>query len=232
MKTIGSRYKAWFSDKRYLGSIALGFGLLIVSLVANYYAAIYTTERASSSVADLILSNIPTFDVDAIFVFGPMIFAVIILVVCLADPRKIPFTLKSVALFILIRSFFITLTHIGPYPDHIVIDILHPGWVHTLTTDPNFFLANVFSAGADLFFSGHTGLPFLLGLLFWEHRVMRIFCIASAVFFGVIVLLGHLHYSIDVLSAFFITYSIYHIALRFFPRDKAWFEGKIGPARA
>jgi hypothetical protein len=38
--------------------------------------------------------------------------------------------------------------------------------------------------------------------------------------FGVVVLLGHLHYSIDVLSAFFISYGIYRIAEIIFHKDK------------
>jgi len=46
------------------------------------------------------------------------------------------------------------------------------------------------------------------------------FFIAASIFFGVVVLLGHLHYSIDVLAAFFITYSIYRLAVLFFPRAK------------
>ena len=46
----------------------------------------------------------------------------------------------------------------------------------------------------------------------------------SAFFFGVVVLLGHLHYTIDVASAFFITYSIYHIAEWAFGKSKKMFE--------
>jgi len=41
--------------------------------------------------------------------------------------------------------------------------------------------------------------------------------------FGVIVLLGHLHYSIDVLAAFFITYTIRHINEILRTKDKAYF---------
>ena len=55
----------------------------------------------------------------------------------------------------------------------------------------------------------------------------RIFFTAVAIFFGIIVLMGHLHYSIDVLSAFFITYSIYHIAKFLFKEDKILFDKEV-----
>ncbi|MDP2670532.1 MAG: hypothetical protein Q8O99_06590 [bacterium] len=42
--------------------------------------------------------------------------------------------------------------------------------------------------------------------------------------FGVIVLLGHLHYSIDVLAAFFITYAINDINKLIFVHDKRVFD--------
>ena len=71
----------------------------------------------------------------------------------------------------------------------------------------------------DLFFSGHTGLPFLMALIFWSSPRIRCFFLALSVFFAVTVLLGHLHYSIDVASAYLITYSIFCIARQTFPND-------------
>jgi len=43
--------------------------------------------------------------------------------------------------------------------------------------------------------------------------------LAASLIFGAAVLFGHLHYSIDVFAAFFITYAIFHIAQKFFPKD-------------
>jgi membrane-associated phospholipid phosphatase len=136
----------------------------------------------------------------------------------LYEPKRLPFTLKSIALFILVRSLFITLTHLGPYPDRIPLDI------HTMLMS-RWNVGNLltFGSGGDLFFSGHTGLPFLFALIFWKNPRMRLFCLIGAVFFGIVVLLGHLHYSIDVLSAFFITYAIYHIAEWLFKKDRRMF---------
>jgi hypothetical protein len=130
--------------------------------------------------------------------------------------------LKSISLFVIIRSIFISLTHLGPYPDRIVTDVMQSGLIYFFFSYDDF----LWSTGGDLFFSAHTGLPFLIALIFWDIRRMRIFCIISAIFFGIIVLLGHLHYSIDVLAAFFITYGIFHISKKVFAKDVEAYSGK------
>jgi hypothetical protein len=178
--------------------------LLVASFIVNFYAGIYATEKASNAVTDIVLNNIPVFNVEFIFVYGPLILWILVGVLCLLQPKRIPFVLESIALFILIRSVFITLTHIGPFPTKITVDY---------TSD----VIRNFTFGGDLFFSAHTGLPFLMALVFWREKTYRNIFLASAVFFGIIVLLGHVHYSIDVLSAFFITYTICDIAEFLFP---------------
>ena len=66
MKSLGKKYRLYFGDKSFLISVAASFALLLLSLVANFYAGIYATERASNSVTDLVLNNIPVFDVEGI----------------------------------------------------------------------------------------------------------------------------------------------------------------------
>jgi hypothetical protein len=199
----------------------VGFFLLIAALVINYYAAGYALVHESNSVADIILSNTKAVDVDWIFSWGPLVFWLIIAIVGLSKPKRVPFILKSIAIFVVIRSLFITFTHIGPFPDSIALDSFDFNFLKTLTSSTNFFL---FSSGGDLFFSAHTGLPFLMTLVFWDNIKMRIFCLLSAIIFAIVVLLGHLHYTIDVASAFFITYTIYIIVSRLFPADKKLFD--------
>jgi hypothetical protein len=77
--------------------------------------------------------------------------------------------------------------------------------------------------GSDFFFSGHAGAPFLMALIFWDAPLLRYIFLAWSVFFSVIVLLGHLHYTIDVAAAYFITYGIYHIARWLFWREHGLF---------
>lgn len=200
----------YLRDKNFMLSLALSIGMLLAALVVQYYAGTYAAESASNPVTDVILSNTRVWDFDGIFIYGPFIFWAIMIIVSLSKPERFPFALKSIALFVLIRSLFVSLTHIGPFPAR---DIL-----------PDHNIIRDFTFGSDLFFSGHTGLPFLMALIFWHRKWLRWFCLASSVFFGIVVLLGHLHYSIDVLSAFFITYTIYHLALWLFPSDKKIFD--------
>ncbi|OGF51691.1 hypothetical protein A3I27_00630 [Candidatus Giovannonibacteria bacterium RIFCSPLOWO2_02_FULL_43_11b] len=204
-----AEYRACLQDKKFLVSVFVGVLMLISSMIINFYAGIYTVERASNSVTDVILSNTRTMDVDGIFIYGSFLFWIFVIILCFLRPNRIPFTLKSIALFIFIRSIFISLTHLGPFPDQIYIN-------------PE-SLINKFTSGADLFFSAHTGLPFLMALAFWNQKSLRFFFSVASVIFGAVVLLGHLHYSIDVLSAFFITYTIFHLSELAFKKDRAIF---------
>ena len=213
MKKYLQTYKNDICNKAFLIAIAGGFILLCTSLVINYYAGSFATQSASNSVTDIILDNIAVRDVDGVFVYGSLLFWLFASVLLVIRPRRIPFILKSVALFIFIRSVSISLTHIAPFPGQLYIP-------------PNSF-TRYFTFGGDLFFSGHTGLPFLLALLFWPNRKLRFTFMLIAVIFAVVVLLGHYHYSIDVFAAFFITPTIAHLARLFFDKDYQTFLSVI-----
>lgn len=203
-KTI-SKHKSCWSQKSYRRNVLLGFLYLAASLFINAFADIYTTHRASNAVTDIILDNIPIFNVNFIFYQGFAVFWLFVIFLQIREPKGLPFMLKSVALFILVRSFFISLTHLAIPPDH---SYLHPARLYRRLTSQD-----------DLFFSSHTGFPFLMSLIYWEDKRLRKIFLAATLFFGATVLMGHLHYSIDVFSAFFIAYGIFHIARTSFAKD-------------
>jgi hypothetical protein len=108
------------------------------------------------------------------------------------------------SLFIIVRSGFMLFTHLGvPYD---AVKFTSPG------------ILQLFDFTNDLFFSGHTGLPFLGFLIFKQHKRIRYFMLISSIILGITVLLMHIHYSIDVFSAFFITFGVYTIGNWFFKK--------------
>jgi hypothetical protein len=190
----------------YILSVMAGILLFFTSLVVNYTANLYVKDAPATPVNDVILSNLPFFEVDEVIIVLSILMIVMVIYECSVYPRRIPFTLEAVGLFILIRALFISMTHIGPFTPRVVFE---HSWTWLLG------LGGI----ADLFFSGHTGLPFLAALIFWDHPFIRSVYLAGSIALGASVLLGHLHYSIDVFSAFFITYAIFHIAQRLFADD-------------
>lgn len=208
-------YKKLAKDRTWLWLTLTGLLMLSVSMVVNYFASRYANASVSNPVSDIVLSNIRVFDVDGIFIYGGILLCLSILLLVLTKPASVPLVSKSIALFVLIRSIFITLTHLNIFPTHSVIEA------------PKLF--SLFTDYGDLFFSGHTGLPLLIALIFWPDKLLRFAFIGLSVFFGAVVLMGHLHYSIDVLGAFFITPTIYRLALRLFKRDKLLLDATRNP---
>ncbi len=207
VKKTFHKHKSYWSRKSFRRSVLLGIVFLVVSLFINSAADNYTLHHASNHVTDIILDNIPVFNVDFIFVEGFTIFWIFVVLLQIHEPMTLPFVLKNLALFIVIRSIFVSLTHMAIPPQHSFLD---PG-----------YLFKKFTSQDDLFFSSHTGTPFLFALIYWENKWLRTIFLATSIIFGAAVLLGHLHYSIDVFAAFFITYGIYDIARYFFQRDHA-----------
>ncbi|MFA5048177.1 MAG: phosphatase PAP2-related protein [Patescibacteria group bacterium] len=200
-----SRHRALWSQKKLLANLLLAGVIFVSSLLINQYANVYAASRASNSVSDIVLDNIPVVDVHLIYSEGAVLLIFLLILILLREPKYIIFSIKAAAIFILIRSFFIVLTHLATPIDELYIN-------------PNDFIQK-FSKGQDLFFSAHTGFPFLFALVFWQNKYFRyLFLVASAIG-GTAVLLGHLHYSIDVFSAPFIAFGIFHIAKKLFPKD-------------
>ena len=206
-KVISKPVSKW----RYYASLLEAIILFIVGIYATHLASLYAEIRASNYVEDIILSNTRVYDFEFIFVQGAIMLSLFVVALCLRFRKAAPFLIKTISLFMIIRAMFVSLTHIGPYPLKLTLESGALGFI---------------TQGNDLFFSGHTGLPFLIALIFWDHIYLRILFLISSGIFGVIVLLSHLHYSIDVFSAFFITYTIYHIALAFFHKDYDFFALK------
>lgn len=203
-------YRHWVAENKWFETLLSMAAFAVCYFVIFPFSIDFANMNAGGSVPDIVLSNIPVYNVGNIFVYGMFALITFIAALCLLDPKGSPFILNCLSIFVLVRSVFVSLTHLGPFETRVVSDF-GPG------------ITNAFF-GSDFFFSGHTGAPFLMALIFWENRLLRYIFLTWSVFFGVIVLLGHLHYSIDVLSAFFITFGIYRICVHLFPSHLKDFE--------
>ncbi len=165
----------------------------------------YADRTAAFPVPDLLLDRLPLVNLEWLAVWG-YLFLVLAAIVAIAvlEPENLPFALMSFALFVSVRALFVTLTHLAPPAD------ANP-------PDYYFRIAQNLASQNDLFFSGHTGFPFLVFLVM-RQRWVRYFFLISSFVMGATVLLTHLHYSIDVFAAFFITYTTYKISERLFGR--------------
>lgn len=207
---MNESFSSWFLvHKINWKKLVFAFFLLVFALILYNLSGDYVTDTAKTVVApDLILDNIGPYNLNFIFVW--LIIAVIsfyFIYPLIAKPKEMPYVINMFSMFIIIRSFFVIFTHLGvPYDA-------------TVTQFPSILQFLNFSN--DLFFSGHTGLPFLGFLIFRKHhRGLSYFMLASSIVLAITVLLMHVHYSIDVFSAYFITYGIYKIGNLFLKEAK------------
>lgn len=200
------KWQALLRERNFRISLIIGIGLLLLAYYVNFRAALYTDSIPVLSVGDAILDNIPTYDLTFMYTFGIYIVAIFVIIYPLFfRPDLMPFSAKTIAAFIIIRAFFISLTHLGAPANYFRLP--------QLEDQPGMFKMFYMN---DLFFSGHTGFPFLAALLFWDNKIVRYLLLGMSVAQAITVLLMHVHYSIDVFSAYFITYTIFVLSDKVF----------------
>jgi hypothetical protein len=165
----------------------------------------------AAPVRDIFLDNLPLVNLGFIIVGGAIALWVFAAGLLIVHPRYLIFSIKAIALYIVSRAFFFSLTHIGPYPLQ-----YNPG-----PRNHGYGLYHLITFQGNFFYSGHTAFPFLLALIFWDNKYLRYLFLFLTVFFGASVLLAHVHYSIDVFAAPFIVYGMYVITIKLFPHDYA-----------
>ena len=213
-------HRSFWDDERKR-SICLGVILLCAAIVIQIFAGHYSARESigAPAVGDIFLNNLPVLPLDFMIVIGAIIFWTFSSLLLIFHPSRLLFGIKALALFIICRAFFMDLTHIGLYPGAASPGPANFGWgfYHDVTFQGN------------LFFSSHTGFPFLMALIFWERIGWRRFFIAASTVFGASVLLAHVHYSIDVFAAPFMAYGVFAIAAKWFPEDYALLKSNLLP---
>ncbi|MEK7287473.1 MAG: phosphatase PAP2-related protein, partial [Elusimicrobiota bacterium] len=191
------------SYQRYIFEFVMAVIVFSGSFVVNYYAGQYVRSVGASSPAipsDLLLDFLPRMDLSLFFLWGFVAFIAFATVSALVWERdRIIYLLWMFALLISLRGLFIILTPMG-----------QPKGAFPIESFLFEKMGQYMTFGNDLFFSSHTAMPFLSFLIYrniWARVIFLLFSLTMAL----AVLLCRYHYSIDVASAFFITYALVRI---------------------
>lgn len=191
IKVIQNRWIQVLQTPKRKLFLSLSYVALFASFYLNHITSTYADKMQSNRVTDLFLDLLPLTDVNFIFFWVALSWCLGLFAFHIVHPKQMPFLIWSYALFITVRALFITLTHVAP--------------PYNLAVIPSEL--KVYAYDADMFFSGHVGGPFFFALLTNNFR-MRVLALVYTVFTIVIVLIGHMHYSIDVFASLFIAHSL------------------------
>lgn len=184
---------------RFAGTLALFiFSVYVLSWCAHYRHRLHFQPGV-----DPFLPLIPRVDLTFWLGYGWFSFHAGVFAFWLRQERpKLPYILAILSLYMMIRNVFILLTPVAA-----------PAGIMPVYTAPWFSVLRETDSG-EVFFSGHTAMPYLYFLLNAGHPRLRAFCLAVSMANAAAVLLTRNHYTIDVLGAYFITYSIYALGRR------------------
>ncbi len=177
--------------------IALLLVAIILIMLPTFFA--FIEKRDGMVLQDYVLDAIPAMDV-SIPTFT-IIWSVVLLVFyrIYQNPRLFLLVAYGFILMCVLRMLTISLLPLNPPPGLIVLK------------DP---IANIAYGGngifitKDLFYSGHTGNMFLFFLCL-QHKWDKIIALTASFLVGILVMVQHIHYSIDVIAAFLFTFFIY-----------------------
>lgn len=179
--------------------------------------ALWNERRPAPTVPDAVLSALPYVDwvARSNYLLWLVLYLPLALALLAADaPRWIRYMITG-GLVSLARGVAIALTGLGP-PDPARAG---PGiegrsfldaWLELLTP------LGVFARGSmsayltkDLFFSGHAATTFLLFLYLRDRPRLRWVALAAHLLAVASVMLAHIHYAIDVVGAWAVTFALY-----------------------
>ena len=192
-----SNAKKYWANPEYCLSILKSGTIFSLSLLLNYYAVRLATRQAGEPVDDLFFMLLPMADTSFLDYYLALYVQYAATLWAFVESRRLPFFLWTLSMLIVVRAWFINLTHLG----------IPEGGVPTVS---------FFTQGGDLFFSGHVALPYLVALVYWEYKPVRYIFLGLSILMGIEVLVGRQHYSIDVFAAPFITYGVYCLVRKFF----------------
>ena len=178
--------------------VGLGVFITLLNVFPVFYQ--YIEKRNGIMNHDVFLHLIPAFDVSIPIFIVTWFMAILMIMKAIKNPAV--FLTFLYGFIILNIARFISISLIPFNPPHDLIPISDP-------------ISNIFYGDTyvtkDLFFSGHTATQFLCFLCL-NKRLDRALGLIATVLMGALVLIQHVHYTIDVISAPVFAYICYWLA--------------------
>jgi PAP2 superfamily protein len=191
--------RAW-QNKPFRTKLLIALPALIITLYLFTVLFDYIDQRPGVLLNDWLLNELPPHNVSVlifIFIWSP---------VALAIARSV----KDPDFFLLALCTYTILTFLRLVSIYLVALEPPKGLIPLIDPLGNRLYGNKFVT-KDLFFSGHTSTMFGLAFCF-SRRKDRIFGFLAATAVGFLVLVQHIHYTVDVISAPFFSFISYKIA--------------------
>lgn len=193
----GVHYKWW------VATLAGVLALFVVSYLFYTRLGWVADQRSLPTGSDWLLRRLPLVNTLPVLSWGFFALHLFAGGAAIAYyPRRMPFLLFLLAVYMIVRTAFVFLSPIGPPAgmfDMRKLDFVFSKIMGTWTFNNEFV------------FSGHTGIPFLFFMFFDTPKLKAVMLLGSLVM-GACVLLSRNHYTVDVLAAYLVSYSIYKLS--------------------
>ena len=187
-------FEVKFFSLEFLVSIIF---LIVILIIFSRFTQ-YVEMRKGVVLSDPFLVLFSAIDFTQVIfslIYGALIFAILLLITL---PVEMMVLIQSYAVMVMLRMTMMYLLPLNPPTGMIVLK------------DP---IVEAFGSGRillnDLFFSGHTATMSLLFLS--VPKKWKWFYFIGTILVGALILLQKVHYSVDVLVAPFICFTIYHL---------------------
>lgn len=193
--------------KWWVGVVALLLAVLLFSYFFYTNLGWYADQRSLPLSSDWLLDRLPVVNLLPVLSWGWLgLHAWALAMALLYTPRRLPFLLFTLSVYLCVRTLFVFLSPIGA-PER-MLDMGELDWIFSR-------VMGVYTFQNEFIFSGHTAIPFLF-FLYFETPVQKAIMLGGSLVMATAVLLTHNHYSVDVLAAFFMAFAIFELSKRLF----------------
>lgn len=195
--TTKLNWQFYWRHKSFRKGLFVGLFSITIILICFPYFFKYIEQRNGVSINDVILTYFHPRDVSVLIFILIWTSAFFMLIAAIKNPDIFLLFLIAYVQLCLLRIITISLFPLQPPAD--IIDLIDPLSNH---------FYGVSFIKKDLFFSGHTSTLFLM-YLSQRSKYIKLYLFIACFCVGILVLVQHIHYSIDVLFAFPLAYLCY-----------------------